>query len=151
MARLTNYNTRQRELILEYLRINKDGHVTANQIIQYLKENNTPVGKSTVYRYLDLLLEKDMIRKYTLENGKRACYQYIDDVERCKHHFHLKCVKCGELFHVTCEVLDNVKNHILTDHGFLIDSSRTVYYGICRECQGKLQIKEEKTDGKNVN
>ena len=77
------YKTKQRELILDYLVDNKDRHVTVDEIIDYTKESGSPVGKTTAYRYIDELEQKGIIRKYTIEKGICACYQYIDKEEKC--------------------------------------------------------------------
>lgn len=130
------YNTKQRELILKYLSESNGKHIKADEIINYLKQNDTPVGKSTVYRYLDALMEEEVIRKYTIEEGQGACYQYlgIEGHNGCKEHYHLKCSKCGKLFHVSCEFMDEISKHILEHHGFMVDNSKTVFYGICKDC-----------------
>ena len=49
-----SYNTRQRELILDYIKKNAKKHLTADDIADALKSEN--VGKTTVYRYLEKLL-----------------------------------------------------------------------------------------------
>lgn len=130
------YNTKQRELILEYLANSNGQHVKVENILEYLKGKDTPVGKSTVYRYLDTLTEQNLIRKYTLEEGTGACYQYIGGESHCQEHYHLKCSQCGELFHVSCSFMDEITKHILNEHDFCVDNSKTVFYGICGECRG---------------
>ena len=57
------YRTKQRARILEYLKSNKEMHITADMIIDHFKKVGNPVGKATVYRYLDNLLEENIIRK----------------------------------------------------------------------------------------
>lgn len=128
------YNTKQRELILECLANSNGRHITAEDILEYLKENDTPVGKSTVYRYLDALTKQNIIRKYSIEDRVGACYQYLGYQEECKEHYHLKCSCCGKLFHVSCEVMDKINLHILKEHHFKVDNSKTVFYGICKNC-----------------
>ena len=137
MARLSNYNTKQRDLILEYLKASQGEHVTADMILKYLAVHKTPVGKATVYRYLDLLEKNEMVRKYQTDERGKSCYQYIGDIHNCRYHYYLKCVECGTLFHITCEELDHVSEHMLKEHGFLVDDSRTVYYGTCESCRKK--------------
>lgn len=133
------YNTKQRELILKYLSESNGKHVKAEEILEYLKKNDTPVGKSTVYRYLDTLIEQELVRKYTVEEGQGACYQFVGDSKHkhCKEHYHLKCSQCGELFHVSCEAMDAINAHILKEHGFSVDNSKTVFYGVCKHCKNK--------------
>lgn len=143
MARISNYNTKQRDLILEFLKQSGGEHVTADMILEYLAENGTPVAKATVYRYLDLLEKQEMVRKYQTDDRRKACYQYAEDMTSCRYHYHLKCISCGRLFHITCHELDHVAEHMLKEHGFLVDESRTVYYGMCASCRG-VESAEEK-------
>ena len=129
-----SYNTRQRELILDYIKKNAKKHLTADDIADALKAEQ--VGKTTVYRYLEKLCEQNLVRKFILSEGKSACYQYNDE-QQCHDHFHMKCLKCGKLFHLECDHLKDIAAHISKMHDFTIDSSRTVFYGICGECAKK--------------
>lgn len=53
MTENNGYRTKQRELIEAFFQERKEQHVTAEDILTFLKEQNTPVSRSTVYRYLD--------------------------------------------------------------------------------------------------
>ncbi len=129
-----SYKTKQRELILEFLRQNSDSHLTAQSISEALSVYK--VGKSTVYRYLDKLCEEGLVRKYILSDGSSACYQYTNG-EDCSRHFHLKCLKCNALVHLECDYLKETEQHINAHHGFSVDTSRTVFYGLCADCKEK--------------
>ncbi len=144
MARSANYNTRQREHILKYLRDNSSGHTTAGVIALYLHSQGTPVGIATIYRYLDQLAEEGIVRKYTIDNKTGSCYQYIGSDTNCTNHFHLKCVKCEKLFHVECDFLNELDVHILAHHGFSVDHTKTVLYGCCMDCREPLTDEENK-------
>ena len=65
MESVFKYKTRQRANILEYLKENTGKHVTADEIINYFKKTKNPIGKSTVYRCIDSLVEENIIRKYS--------------------------------------------------------------------------------------
>jgi Fur family ferric uptake transcriptional regulator len=127
------YKTKQRELILNYLKENKNHHVVADDIAEHLKIQGNAVGKSTVYRYLDRLVNDGIVKKYFTEEGKSACYQYSEN-NNCNHHYHFKCTECGCLFHVECSHLDDMGEHIYQSHKFKIDLCKTVIYGICEKC-----------------
>lgn len=131
------YKTKQREAILKYLIEHKDKHVTVNQIADYFSENNTSVGVTTIYRHLEKLLEQGMIRKYTVDGTTGACFQYAGQNDECHEHFHLKCEKCGHLIHLECSHLNKLYDHICDEHGFQIDTFRTVLYGVCKNCINK--------------
>lgn len=132
-----SYKTKQRELILKCLVDNCANHLTADNILEYLKTNDSSVGKTTVYRYLDKLVAEGIVRKYIVEEGKCACFQYAGENCSCKLHFHLKCTSCNKLFHVECDYLNELENHVYEHHKFRIDNTKTVLYGICEECASK--------------
>ena len=134
MENQRGYKTKQREAILDYLVQHKDSHVTVNTIGDYLAEQGTPVGVTTIYRHLDKLLEQGLVRKYTIDSTTCACFQYSGQQEGCHEHFHLKCEKCGKLIHLECSHLDDLISHIFSEHGFTIDPFRTVIYGCCCDC-----------------
>ena len=126
-----NYNTRQKQLILSCLKDNKNISVDVFDIVKFLALNDIRIGVSTIYRYLDLLEEDGSVKKFT--DGKSARYQYIDK-NSCPHHYHLKCNSCGKLIHLECDCMNELNDHISSSHGFVVDNSKTVIYGKCKEC-----------------
>lgn len=111
MEKIFKYKTKQRARILEYLKNNSKQHITADEIINYFKKTENPIGKSTIYRCIDNLIEENVIRKYINEEGKSACFQYIDNQEDCAN-----------------------QEHILKNHNFKIDVCKTILYGTCDKC-----------------
>ena len=136
-----NYNTRQREIILDYLKQHAASHVTVEEILQDLKMRNHAVGKTTIYRYLEHLCRQGKVRKYFSGNGQSACFQYLDHWQNCPEHYHLMCTECGQLFHIECARLDALKHHCAGEHRFFIDQTKTVFYGLCEQCHQK-QLEE---------
>jgi Fur family ferric uptake transcriptional regulator len=126
------YKTKQREIILKFLQENSNTHINADELAEHLRANGNPVGKSTIYRYLDRLCSESIVRKFITPDGKGSCYQLIQ--EDCHYHYHFKCLDCGRLLHIRCSDLDNVSSHILNEHGFTVDLSQTIIYGHCAEC-----------------
>lgn len=137
MRTATSYKTRQRDQILDCLIQNKDRHITADEIMSDLNKEKSLVGKTTVYRYLDKLVSQGCVRRYFIEGGKSACYQYMDQSGICSCHYHLKCVDCGQLFHMECDYLGDMDAHIKDQHDFHVDHSKTVLYGQCGDCARK--------------
>ncbi len=139
MSEIGGYKTRQRERILRLLTENAGRHLSVDEVVDHLRGQGEPVGKSTVYRYLDRLVEQGLVRRYFLEEGVGACYQYAGGEERCREHFHLKCIGCGVLLHVECSYLDEVAQHVASHHRFAIDQTKTVVYGLCELCAAKQE------------
>ncbi len=126
------YKTKQGTLVLECFKKNKGVHLTIDDISSFLKNSGTPVGISTIYRQVQKLVDEAVVTKYNLDNESSCCYQYNGN--NCKMHFHLKCTVCMELIHASCEFMESVEGHIFSHHGFKVDNSRTVFYGICQSC-----------------
>ena len=127
------YRTRQREEILNYLEANSGAHLTPDAIAGALPG----VGRSTVYRTLERLEQEGSVRRFAGEAGRSACFQYVGEAGPCHEHFHLKCLVCGKLIHLDCEKLTECQVHILKEHGFATDLTRTLIYGRCLECSRK--------------
>ncbi len=126
------YSTKQRSAILELIS-NSSTHITAAEIINHLREKGVSVSVATVYRTLDKLEREGTLKKMNIGDGAGACYQYTNDSD-CKQHFHLKCIECGELIHLSCEFLHEMEKHIFDEHAFTISSGKTVIYGKCARC-----------------
>ena len=129
------YRTKQALLVLDCFKKNKGIHMTIEDISSYLRSVGTPVGTTTIYRQVQKLSDEGIITKYSVDQESGACYQY--NGEDCKMHFHLKCAKCSELFHASCEFIESIENHIFEHHGFKVDNSKTVFYGVCQNCLRK--------------
>lgn len=130
-----SYKTHQRSCIEECIKSAGDRHLTVDDIINLLNARGESVGRTTVYRTLERLEKENRVRHYAADKRQSDCYQYITD--GCREHFHLKCVNCGRLFHLSCAHLNEVYTHISDSHGFCVDRSKTIFYGVCKDCGGK--------------
>lgn len=138
-----SYKTKQREYILAFLRSCGGKHITVVEIVRHLQDCGTPVGTATVYRNLEQLVEEGIVRKYVLDGKTGACYQFLEALpDSCHEHFHLKCTCCGQLFHVSCDYLSQLGMHLLEHHGFVVDHTKTVLYGLCADCVEKQAEKK---------
>ena len=129
-----NYRTRQQESIEKYFRLNPDSCVTADEIYLYFMNAGEKIGKATIYRSLDRMVESGAIKKFLSGGGEGATYQLIDTGNGCDRHFHLKCTCCGAVIHMDCEFMDEFEQHIMEHHRFRVDNGRTIIYGLCEEC-----------------
>jgi Fur family ferric uptake transcriptional regulator len=139
--RPAHYHTRQGVSILDYMKSRGGAHVTVTQAIRHFEDAEEAVGQTTVYRHLEKLAAEGKIRKYVMD-GKSACYQYIDNEQNCREHFHLKCERCGSLIHADCDFLDEIARHVLDRHYFQINVLRTVFYGTCKKCLAGSPVME---------
>lgn len=140
------YKTEQRNSIIECFKQHKDKQLTAKDISEFLMQQNSKIGLATVYRNLDYLEKNLIIKKYVDESGKQACYQFSGDKGNCNEHYHLKCEKCGKITHLQCNTTKKLDEHILTDHHFVMNRGKTIFYGICDAC---IKNEENKKNGKD--
>ncbi len=137
MSRKDGYQTKQKARVLDFLEQHPAQHITAAELLHALTENGTPMGSATVYRQLEKLEAQGLVRRYSLDDRGSACWQYAGAEAQsggCMNHFHLKCTVCGTLFHLDCDHLHEIASHVAAEHGFCIDPSRTVFYGVCETC-----------------
>ena len=136
MSEKSQYKTRQREELLNFLLTTDSDHITVGEVCGHFQRCGSPIGTATVYRHLERMVDEGLVNKYTIDAGSPACFEYIGAEshggEAC---FHCKCEKCGRLIHLHCEELQGLSEHVLTHHGFRINPLRTVFYGVCDECR----------------
>lgn len=132
----SGYATASRKRILEFLKSNSNRTVTATDIDVFLRELDSEVNITTIYRYLDKLAKEGTVIKYAAKDGGKAVYQYVEQGNRCEEHLHLKCVKCGRIIHLDCAFMDEIFRHVEKDHGFVLQCKNSILYGTCRECLG---------------
>lgn len=131
---MEKYKTRQSEILLACLKENSSRALRVDDIIDILKTKGESVGTTTVYRHIDYLVKQGFVRKFAAEDKTGALFQYIHDPAECNEHFHLRCSECGELIHLSCDFMKEMDEHIFEHHGFRVDNSKTVLYGICKNC-----------------
>ena len=137
MARSDGYNTKTRQLILDYLINNRQHAVSASNILAHLEEQGAAPNPTTVYRYLDKLAGEQRVMKYVADKGEKAVFQYVDEGRHCREHLHLKCVDCGRLIHLDTGVSDALQADLLRAAGFTVDGRSTTIYGTCAACGRK--------------
>ena len=135
MSTQSKYKTKQRDILIKYLQ-KSNGHVTAGDVCEYLREQGASIGQSTVYRQLESLVDEGIINKYIIDGTSPACFEYIGDACHADPGvcFHCKCEKCGKLIHMHCDELEEIQHHLFEEHGFKINPMRTVFYGLCETC-----------------
>ena len=138
---MSQYRTRQRQALLDYLQTVPGQHVTASDICAHFASLGAPIGTATVYRQLESLVDEGLVNKYIIDSGSPACCESIGRAahagdEAC---FHCKCEKCGALIHLHCEELAGLGEHLALHHGFSINPMRTVFYGICADCRRRAR------------
>lgn len=133
MNQARNYQTKQKMIIHNFLKEHSNDHMTAEFILSALKDENNPVSKATLYRFLDCMIASGEVRKYNIDNVTSS-YQYVGESNN-QSNYNLLCRTCGKVYHVNNDEINKLNNQIEKNSGFKIDQSKTIFYGICKECQ----------------
>lgn len=102
-------------------------HPTAEEIFFKLKESEPKIVLASVYNNLNVLIERGLIRKITMEGG-------ADRYDKIKKHDHLVCRTCGRLADFGFGDLTDVLEKQLNSDVFKYDLK--VFYE-CAECKNK--------------
>ena len=130
------YQTVGKEKLLRFLSERPDCQFTVEEICLGVNGNEKR-GRSSIYRQLTGLCGADAVRRFRNGENGRSVYQYVGEVCDCRHHFHAKCLRCGALEHLDCGDSVEFANHLLDEHGFRVDCSQSVLYGLCAACAAK--------------
>ncbi|WP_138268929.1 Fur family transcriptional regulator [Anaerofustis stercorihominis] len=133
----SHYNTKQRKILIDCFENMDKKHFRASDVLEYLEKENSNIGKSTVYRQLESMVNEGILNKYIIDINTPACFEYEGKSRHEDMLFHLKCEKCGKLIHLHCHEIDDFQKHLYTTHNFKLNPKRTVFYGICEECEKK--------------
>ena len=135
------YKTKQLAELLAYLQTVQGQHITVGDVRAHFKAQGTAIGEATIYRHLERMVEDGLVHKYIVDSNSPACFEYVGDRPEDARPgcFHCKCEKCGRLIHLHCDALAQIEGHLAAHHGFRLDPMRTVFYGICAQCQAQGQ------------
>ncbi|HSL93410.1 MAG TPA: Fur family transcriptional regulator [Bacillota bacterium] len=126
-------NTRQRSAILQVL-LSSDVPLSAERIHEKTREADADINLSTVYRFLEMLVEKNLATKsFNIEHG-RATFELINP----HHRHHMTCTHCGDIVVIRECPLDSLCRSLEADTGFLVTGHRIELFGVCPKCQNEL-------------
>jgi Fe2+ or Zn2+ uptake regulation protein len=123
--RLTGQRRAVAELIAE-----RDGHFTAADLVADARARHLGVGRATVFRALDLLLDLGVVERIDLPSGEHA---YV----ACEptHHHHVVCSRCGRAAEIDDAGLRSLIEQVGRRTGFTVDSHRLELFGLCPACR----------------
>jgi Fur family ferric uptake transcriptional regulator len=121
--------TPQRRALIEVLR-QREGHVTASQLIADCRAIDPTTTPSTVYRTLDLLEDFGLVRHGHGHDGREEYHILPQQV-----HGHLYCVSCGAMWELRPETGTTIVNALESQLGFAVDLSHVTISGHCATCR----------------
>jgi len=108
--------------------------LAADEILKIV-ERSSSINKVTVYRILDLLVEKGVVDR--ISTGGRAFYYGIAPNQNHRAHAHFYCTECGQMECLTPESVHVDTEPLLKRFPGRIDRVETRIDGICKNCLRK--------------
>lgn len=125
--------TPQREIILTaFQKLQKGKHLSAEDLYELLKKQETPISLSTIYRNLKLMSHMGILRELEFAEDHK---HYELNQPYPNHHHHLICVKCNEAIEFKSDSILKVGKSKARQAGFnLLDCQLTIH-ALCPLCR----------------
>ena len=109
----------------------QDGHVTAEALFAAVRATYPRVGRATVYRALQHMVEEGVARKVDFGEGR----QRYEAAHGHPRHSHLICRVCHRTSEFLSSDVESLLEEVAAARGF--DTSQTVVqvHGICQDCR----------------
>ena len=124
--------TAQRKAILDIILKNGCDHLKCEDIYTLVHSKIPSIGIATVYRTLPLLEKMGYLNRVLFDDGF-VRYELCKDDENHSHH-HVICTKCGSLFEIEVDMLEELEKQILATTGFHVTNHSVKFYGLCSKC-----------------
>ena len=120
--------TTQRLVVLEALRRSRRT-LTAPELFDQLREQHPLIGRATVFRSLDSLVEAGLAQRF-----ERPGHIYAYAACSTAHHHHLLCTRCDATIEIDEASIALLTRELSRRHGFTVHHGSLDFYGLCRRC-----------------
>ena len=107
-------------------------HQSVEDLEAVLRDRDFRMGKATIYRTLDLLVQSDLVEEHDFGEGFR---RYEHRLSRDPVHHHLVCTESGEVIEFRSEALTRIVEETAARHGFRPTHHKLVIFGLSRASQ----------------
>jgi Fur family ferric uptake transcriptional regulator len=105
--------------------------LTAVEIEDQLRAEGPPVGRASIYRVLELLVEHGLVERVDVGDGQSR-FEPVDPGGA--HHHHLICNQCGKLVAFDDPALERAIDRLSDRLGMTIEHHDVLLRGACRKC-----------------
>ncbi len=114
--------------------LQQEGHLSADDLFDLVRRQAPGIGRATVYRTLQWMVEAGIARKVDFGEG-RSRYEPSYGHPR---HFHLICNKCHRSSEFLSSDIEALVEEVATVRRFTPAQTVVQIYGVCEECQSGL-------------
>lgn len=109
----------------------QEGHLSADDLFDLVRRTDPGIGRATVYRTLQRMVEAGIARKVDFGDG-RSRYEPSHGHPR---HFHLICTTCHRSSEFLSSDVESLMDEIAASRDFSRTQTTVQIYGTCRECR----------------
>lgn len=122
--------TKQRSAILDYLE--KCGQpVSAERVFLEIKDQAIHVNISTVYRFLELLSDKNLVNRINIVGDSRTLFEVNQKI----HRHYLICLSCKKILPINSCPIEEYEKSLEKRTNYKIMAHKLIIYGYCPDCQ----------------
>jgi Fe2+ or Zn2+ uptake regulation protein len=130
VIRSAGYRVTRSRLAVLHVLARADGVLDAAAIHRLGRREHPRLGRVSVYRTLDLLIELGLVRQI---HGDGGCHGFAR-ADRSEGHY-LVCQSCGQVSEFPCAGLDQLLDAVARQSGFLVRGHMLQLEGLCPACR----------------
>jgi len=111
--------------------LRQKGHVSADDLFELVRREHPGIGRATVYRTLQWMVEADIARKVDFGEGRSR----FEPSYRHPRHFHLICTTCHRSSEFLSSDVESLMEEVAAERRFTPAQSVVQIYGTCEECR----------------
>ena len=123
-------STAQRRMITDTF-FQSHGHLSIEDLLERVRDQDPKVGYATVYRTLKLLKDCGLAYERNFGDGVSRYEVAFED----EHHDHLICLECNKIVEFEDEQIERLQAELARHHGFELRRHKHELYGICADCR----------------
>src|SRR6267378_692304 len=123
------HSAKRDQIVDVFLR--QKGHVSADDLFELVGRQNPGIGRATVYRTLQWMVEAGIARKVDFGEGRSR----FEPSFRHPRHFHLICTKCHRSSEFLSSDVEALMEEIAAARHFATTQAVVQIYGTCEDCR----------------
>lgn len=126
--------TSQRDLILDIF-LRTEAHLSSEDLYRLVRQEDSSIGQTTVYRTLKLLAEAGLAREVRFGDG----ITHYEHNYKHQHHDHMICSECGRIIEFFSAELEAIQDAMAAKHRFQVTQHLLRIIGVCAECRRAIK------------
>jgi Fur family ferric uptake transcriptional regulator len=122
-------STKRDRILAVFLR--QEGHVSADDLVERVHREDPKIGRATVYRTLQWMVDAGVARKVDFGEGRSR----FEPSYRHPRHFHLVCTNCHRSSEFLSSDVESLLEEIASARNFAPAQALVQVYGTCDECR----------------